>query len=84
MARDYKERTGLRSSDGEMIHIGDRISEEGAYVAVPVETLERVRTIIDTTLHKLQARGLGKNALCSVYEELFPEEGVTTKQEGGK
>ena len=82
MARDYKEEMdkSLRRSP---IRI-DKISEEGAYVAVPVETLERVRTIIDTTLHKLQARGLGKNALCSVYEELFPEEGVTTKQEGGK
>lgn len=70
MARDYKERTGLRSGDGEMIHIGDRINKEGAYVSVPVETLENVR--------KLIKEYYGGSASCFVVSaidyELFPEE----------
>lgn len=92
MVRDYKERTGLRSSDGETINIGDVLSQEGAYVCVPVETLDVVKGHIAIAENTEFLDDEGREdvrqyflfVLCLIKNELFPEEGGTTKQEGGK
>ena len=77
MARDYKEER-LRSGDKVTIKT-DRISEEGAYVCVPVEALDKVKLLIEEQKkYVLEWNEVTYKEQLGVLEdienELFPEE----------
>lgn len=72
MARDYV-KNGLRS--GEQVTIKtDRISEEGAYVCIPVETLDKVAGLLEDALDVTDFPYTCGKLICEIKKELFPEE----------
>lgn len=72
MARDYKKEERLRSAQEAI-----RIEKEGAYVCIPVETLEKVKDIITDMFEWGIRDETIREWLGELKDELFPEEGET-------